>query len=263
MKVYAEPINRVDAFRPVRPAIEQKLKRSAAWCRKFSVSFHRWTNLLTEPHAQFESASPSIVRSVLQRDLLNAWIRLRGEYGGFVPYREYSPASLGQEKRDLIEYIVRQDHGDLDFIIASKGSNAARAYGTDATDNRGTRLWDYLAPEMRPLVMPLYAECASRGLPVYSSSTLEDVNGTPVIYERLLMPFHENGQVDRILASLKAISEDGKFEISNLLRDRHKLPSYNHRVVIAAELSPASAKRETLRRRWEAALSSADDVIEI
>jgi hypothetical protein len=211
----------------------------------------------------FETATPSVVRSIVQRDLLNAWIRLRTEYGGFAPYREYAPARIDEERKDLIDYLVSRESGEWQFVIVSKGSSAARAYGTSAKDNRGTCLKDYLAPDMRPLVLPLYGECADRGLPVYSTSALEDVNGTKVIYERLLLPFHSDGQVDRILASLKAISEDGKFEINNLLRNHEKLPSYNHRVVIAAELSASQAKRESLRRSWDKALSSSNDVIEI
>ena len=31
---------------------------------------------------EFESANPSVVRSVKQRDLLNSWLRARGKYRG-------------------------------------------------------------------------------------------------------------------------------------------------------------------------------------
>jgi hypothetical protein len=52
------------------------------------------------------------------------------------------------------------------------------------------------------------------------SRSLRDVQGNAVIYERLLLPFHHDGRVHQIIASLKAISEEGRFEITDLLRDR-------------------------------------------
>ena len=111
---------------------------------------------------------------------------------------------------------------------------------------------------MRPLILPLYRQCAERELPVYSVSTIEDVGGHVVIYERLLLPFFHNRMISRVIASLKAISEDGRFEINNLFRNTTKLPVYACRAVIDSELSAQRMARET-----ERAADTAGDVIEI
>lgn len=203
----------------------------------------------------FEVTTPAVVRSIVQRDMLNAWIRLRHLYGGFVPVAEYAPARFGEEKKDLVYYYTQMCKGGWDFIIASKGSSAAQAYGTVAQDSRGMRLHDYLRPEMRPLVLPLYEACAANSLPVYSSSLLRDVQGNVVIYERLLLPFHHEGRVHQIIASLKAISEEGKFEIADLLRDREKLPHYTVRALIREGLKPGAVELHVP--------ALADDVVEI
>jgi hypothetical protein len=86
--------------------------------------------------------------------------------------------------------------------------------------------------------MPIYYACIARRLPVYTISTIEDMYGRLVAYERLLMPFSESdlGEVTHIIASLKTISEDGSFEIRNLMRDDQKLPTQKYRSVIDRDL---------------------------
>jgi hypothetical protein len=90
---------------------------------------------------------------------------------------------------------------------------------------------------MAQLVLPIYHECADRTLPIYSISLVDDVEGRTVAYERLLMPFSAGSGITHIIASLKTISEDGKFEINNLLRDPGKLPEYKLRAVIDQDLA--------------------------
>ncbi len=89
------------------------------------------------------------------------------------------------------------------------------AYGNTG---KGRYLDEYLGARLVPVVMPVYYECVARRLPVYTISTIDDVYGRIVAYERLLLPFSESGPVTHIIASLKTISEDGGFEIRNLMR---------------------------------------------
>jgi hypothetical protein len=84
--------------------------------------------------------------------------------------------------------------------------------------------------------MPVYYECVERALPVYTISTIDDLYGRIVAYERLLMPFSEGGSVTHIIASLKTISEDGGFEIRNLMRGNDTLPTAKLRSVIDRDL---------------------------
>jgi hypothetical protein len=101
---------------------------------------------------------------------------------------------------------------------------------------KGRNLEDYLGPRLAPLVMPVYYECIARGLPVYTIANIDDLYGRIVAYERLLLPFSEGGNVTHIIASLKTISEDGGFEIKNLMRGSDKLPVPKLRTIIDREL---------------------------
>lgn len=212
---------------------------------------------------QFKSATPSIVRSVRQRDLLNTWLRLRARFDGSPQIAAYHPARLEEEMRDLVYYLVKPEQERFNFIIDSTGSTAALAYGAAHRDNVGTSLHDFLRPEIRPLVLPLYEECARQGLPIYTISMVNDINGCGVIHERLLLPFFHDGRVARIVASLKAISDDGKFEIKNLLRAPGNIPEYTLRAVIDQDLTLARAVREPRNLACDFPASSASDVVEI
>jgi len=85
-------------------------------------------------------------------------------------------------------------------------------------------------------VMPIYYQCIKRALPVYTIANVDDIYGRVVAYERLLLPFTEGGAVTHIIASLKTISEDGGFEIKNLMRGNDTLPTPKLRSVIDRDL---------------------------
>jgi len=72
--------------------------------------------------------------------------------------------------------------------------------------------------------------------PVYTISSIDDSYGRIVAYERLLMPFSQGGNVTHLIASLKTISEDGGFEIRNLMRGNDALPDAKLRTVIDRDL---------------------------
>ena len=46
---------------------------------------------------------------------------------------------------------------------------------------------------------------------------LQDADGKDVSYERLLLPFGDNGKVEQIVGSFKAISIEGGFKMNNLM----------------------------------------------
>ena len=72
--------------------------------------------------------------------------------------------------------------------------------------------------------------------PVYTVSNIDDVYGRIVAYERMLLPFSEGGDVTHMIASLKTISEDGAFELRNLMRGNKTLPTSMLRAVIDRDL---------------------------
>ena len=101
---------------------------------------------------------------------------------------------------------------------------------------RADILDEYLPASLVPVVMPVYHECLKRALPVYTVSNVDDIYGRIVAYERLLLPFSEGAGVTHVLASLKTISEDGSFEIRNLMRGNDTLPTAKLRAVIDRDL---------------------------
>ena len=76
----------------------------------------------------------------------------------------------------------------------------------------------------------------ARRLPAYTIANIDDIYGRIVAYERLLMPFSGGGNVTHIIASLKTISEDGGFEIKNLMRGNDQLPVPKLRTIIDRDL---------------------------
>src|SRR3954452_22940441 len=96
---------------------------------------------------EFQSASPSIVKSIKQRDLLNAWLRLR-EKNCQPALTDYTPDRLSEEQRDLVYYKVFAAEAGPRFMIDSEGSRLAQGYGRVNEGNKGTWLDVYLDPEV-------------------------------------------------------------------------------------------------------------------
>jgi len=134
---------------------------------------------------------------------------------------------------DLVYYTVDAKEQPPRLTIQSDGTRMSSAYGHTG---KGRYLDEYLGPRLAPVVMPVYHECLKRALPVYTIAHIDDIYGRIVAYERLLMPFSEAGAVSHVIASLKTISEDGGFEIKNLMRGNDTLPRPKLRTVIDRDL---------------------------
>jgi len=183
---------------------------------------------------EFESANPTIVKSIKQRDLLNTWLRLYAREQSMPRIEEYQPERFADELPDLVFYSVDTAQAPPRLLIESDGTRMSSAYGYTG---KGRYLDDYLGPRLVPVVMPVYYECLRRALPVYTISSIDDIYGRIVAYERLLLPFsQQGGNVTHMIASLKTISEDGGFEIRNLMRGNDALPTAKLRTVIDRDL---------------------------
>ena len=181
---------------------------------------------------EFESANPTIVKSIKQRDLLNTWLRLYAR-DQLVPRIEaYQPARLADEIPDLVYYTIDAAQPPR-LTIQSHGTRMSSAYGNTG---KGRYLDEYLGPRLAPIVMPVYHECMKRALPVYTISNIDDIYGRMVAYERLLLPFSDRGNLTHMIASLKTICEDGGFEIKNLMRGNDSLPTSKLCAVIDRDL---------------------------
>jgi hypothetical protein len=182
---------------------------------------------------EFESANPSIVKSIKQRDLLNIWLRLYAREQRTPRVEEYRPERLADEIPDLVYYSVNTAQSPPRLMIDSDGTRMASAYGNTG---KGRYLDDYLGARLAPVVMPVYYQCLKRALPVYTIANIDDSYGRIVAYERLLLPFSQDGHVSHVIASLKTISEDGGFEIKNLMRGDDALPTPKLHTVIDRDL---------------------------
>lgn len=182
---------------------------------------------------EFASAGPSVVKSIKQRDLLNTWLRLYARNQSIPRMLEYQPARIEDELPDVVFYTVDATAQPPRLTIQSDGTRMSTAYGNTG---RGRYLDEYLGAKLVPIVMPVYYECIARRLPAYTIANIDDVYGRIVAYERLLLPFSEGGSVTHMIASLKTISEDGGFEIRNLMRGNDKLPVPKLRAIIDRDL---------------------------
>jgi hypothetical protein len=181
----------------------------------------------------FESANPSVVKSIKQRDLLNTWLRLYARDQSLPRIDEYQPSRIEDELPDLVFCTVDTTAELPRLTIQSDGTRMSNAYGSTG---KGRYLDEYLGARLAPVVMPVYYECIARRLPAYTISNIDDIYGRIVAYERLLLPFSDGSNVTHIIASLKTISEDGGFEIRNLMRGSDKLPVPKLRTIIDRDL---------------------------
>jgi len=174
---------------------------------------------------QFESANPSVVRSVRQRDLLNAWLRALGKGRALPAPGDYQPDRIADELADMMGFDVEGSGADARFLITQEGSRLTATYGNEHIDpdKRTNRyLDDAIGPLRYARVVPSYRACLARKRPTYSISVVQDADGKDVSYERLLLPFGSTDAVQQIIGSYKAISIEGGFKIDNLMGIRSK-----------------------------------------
>src|SRR5579863_5713021 len=77
---------------------------------------------------EFESASPSVVKSIKQRDLLNTWLRLYAPAQRLPRMESFQPARMEDELPDLVFMTVEMAN-PARVIIDSDGSRMSMAFG--------------------------------------------------------------------------------------------------------------------------------------
>src|SRR5665647_891419 len=196
---------------------------------------------------QFESANPSVVRSIRQRDLLNTWLRALVRPRPLPVLADYRPECIADELPEMMGFDVEGGGDDARFVITQEGATLTKVYGNEQIDpvQRTNRyLDDAIGPERYAHVITLYRTCLAQKRPTYSISTVQDPDGKDVQYERLLLPFGSADRVEQIVGSYKAISIEGRFTIRNLMGIRPRAmpiswsgPS-STRISFAARRSP-------------------------
>jgi hypothetical protein len=169
---------------------------------------------------KFESASPSIVRSVKQRDLLNAWLRAFEKRRPRPRLEDYRPDRIADELSDMMGFDVINVGDQARFLITQEGSRLTATYGNehiDPAERTNRYLDDAIGPQRYARVLPSYLACLAYRRPTYSVTMVQDADGKDVSYERLLLPFGGVDAVEQIVGSYKAISIEGGFKIRDLM----------------------------------------------
>jgi hypothetical protein len=172
---------------------------------------------------KFESANPSVIRSVKQRDLLDTWLRARRKPSPLPMLRHYQPDRIEDELTDMMEFDVAGEGDAARFLITHEGARLTATYGSEHIEpsQRTNRfLDDAVGPARYAGVAPFYRACLARKRPIYSISMVQDPDGKEVSYERLLLPFGDADAVAQIVGSYKTISIEGRFKITNLMGTR-------------------------------------------
>jgi len=198
----------------------------------------------------FESANRSIVRSVRQSDLLSAWLRVARRERALPLIHQFRPDHLDDERPDLMYYDIKQTGDSTRFFILHGGDNLVRAFGT--VKGEGKFLDEMIDAERLKPIIPTFLASVDTRRPVYTVTAVTDVSGVPVHYERLVLPFGANDNVQHLIVSLKTISTEGRFETRDLMRRDPQGRAHLVCAVIDRDLDAAQAR-----------LAPANDVVEI
>jgi hypothetical protein len=204
---------------------------------------------------QFQSAHPSVVKSIRQRELLNTWLRALRKPKPLPSLLDFKPDRINDDElSDMMGFNVEGDGETARYVITHEGSRLTATYGNDHVDpaKRTNRyLDDAIGPDRYARVVPSYRACIALRRPTYSVAMVRDPDGKDVSYERLLLPFGPADRVEQIVGSYKAISIDGGFKVNNLMGIKpHSTP---------VDVINAVIDQEFTRRP----IALSDDVVEV
>jgi len=169
---------------------------------------------------RFESADPSVVKSIKQRELLNHWLRAAARHRPLPLIDDFLPQRFGEELADMMGFEVAGEGDGARFVITHEGARLTSTYGNDhvnPSERINRYLDDAIGPERYANVVASYRACLNCKRPAYSISTVQDADNKEVSYERLLLPFGRSDAVEQIIGSYKSISFEGGFKINNLM----------------------------------------------
>jgi len=191
----------------------------------------------------FSSADPSVVKSITQRVLLNAWLRAVRKADALPMLGDFHTDGSADERADMMGFDVEGSGDAARFIITQEGARLTTAYGNERVDPRlrtNRYLDDAIGPERYAGLILSYRACLARKRPTYTVATVADADGKDVSYERLLLPFGRDDTVEHIIGSYKAISIEGGFRLHNLMGVKAKaVPVVTVRAVIDRRFVPA------------------------
>jgi hypothetical protein len=205
---------------------------------------------------EFVRANPSVIRSIMQRVMLDAWLRARSKPRLLPLLSDFVIERAEDERADMMRFDVEGHDADARFLITQEGARLTATYGNQhiPPEQRTNRyLDDAIGPERYARILPSYRTCLEHRQPTYSIWQVADADGKDVSYERLLLPFGAGDTVEQIIGSYKAISIEGSFKVDNLMGASSRVAP---RTVVSAVIDLEPASRPPGAR-------IADDIIEV
>ncbi|MGF6310007.1 hypothetical protein ABIB82_003368 [Bradyrhizobium sp. i1.8.4] len=191
----------------------------------------------------FESANSSIVKSITQRVLLNAWLRAVRMPDTLPLLCDFHTDGTADERADMMGFDVVGTGEAARFLITQEGTRLTTAYGNEDVEPRmrtNRYLDDAIGPDRYAGVIRSYRACLASKRPTYTVAAVTDADGKDVSYERLLLPFGRGDAVEHIIGSYKAISIEGGFRLHNLMGVTPKsVPVVTVRAVIDRRFVPS------------------------
>ncbi|WP_249127708.1 hypothetical protein [Bradyrhizobium sp. AUGA SZCCT0169] len=124
---------------------------------------------------EFASADPSVVRSIKQRELLNAWLRAATRHRPLPLIDDFQPNRVGDEPADMMTLDVVGHGDDARFLVTQAGTTLSATYGSDRFEpaKPANRYLDNaIGPERYARVVALVSR-----LPEAQAAGLFDFNG--------------------------------------------------------------------------------------
>jgi hypothetical protein len=180
---------------------------------------------------EFVLSPPDIVRSANQLWLLKRWMRLRSP-GRLPPLDAMTGVELAELSGNLLSADVVNGAGPTRFLVRSCGARIMEYVGVDC-GGHGKFIDEGLPAAYREAALSSFREAVSAREPVYTIADLRDRAGRIVHFERLLLPFGQDGSaVERVLASIEAVSPEGAFDGRDLMTASTPPPAYAFCAVI-------------------------------
>src|SRR5678816_3777223 len=84
----------------------------------------------------FASADPSVIKSITQRVLLNAWLRALRMPDTLPLLCDFHTDGSTEERADMTGFDVEGSGGDASFVITAVGARLTTAYGSGHVERR-------------------------------------------------------------------------------------------------------------------------------
>ena len=162
----------------------------------------------------YDSKPAGVIRSIRQRWLFGLWDRARS--GADIPHWSKLQASDLASCFDCLNFIKAFHlNGALRFQLLAHGQQIGVMFGKASC--AGKFLDEVIPKSGLQANLESYNQAVQLKTPIYTTSNATAVDGMPVVYERLLLPFSESrDQVTHIIGMLEPMSTEGKFDRRNL-----------------------------------------------